>query len=118
MINDDMLSMFNPTIKDVMVVAILLPRSIPMLLLKFNNPAFIKLMVKIITAELDWIIKVLIKPNKRLFLVVLVANVIFSFSLFKDKVASVSLKEFIEYTKTIRAPSKIVKVITSPIKIY
>ena len=49
----EIFSIFSPIIKDVIVVAMLLPRSIPILLLKVNIWAFIRLIVSKMTAELD-----------------------------------------------------------------
>ena len=81
----DIFSMFRPTIKEVMVVAILLPNMIPMLLLKVKSLAFIKLIVSIITAELDCIIVVAKKPVLKLFIVEEVMLFSFCFTLFIDK---------------------------------
>lgn len=80
----DIFSIFNPVIKEVMVVAILLPNIMPMLLLNVNILAFIKEMVKSITADDDWIIDVAKKPVLRLFNVEEVIEFNFCFTLCND----------------------------------
>lgn len=92
----DMASKFNPTINDVVVVAILLPNSMPILLLKFKRFTFIRVIVSIITAELDWIIVVAINPVTTLLEVEDVILVIFCLILSKDIFIKLLLKRSIE----------------------
>lgn len=54
--------MFNPTIKEVIVVATLLPKMIPILWSNVNKFALISAIVIIIRAELDWMMEVEINP--------------------------------------------------------
>lgn len=88
----------------------------PILLLKFNILAFIKLIVSIITAELDWIIDVEIKPTIKLFFVedVKVNNLFFTLVIEID--IRLLLKVSIEYIKRIIPPSKRGNDILSPLK--
>ena len=95
-IKEDIFSKFNPIMKDVIVVAMLLPNIMPILLLKVSNLAFIRLIVNIITAELDCIIVVDIKPTKILFFVVDVKFNSFCFTFVKDKVIKLLLNKSIE----------------------
>ncbi len=110
--------MFNPTIKDVMVVATLLPSIIPMLLLKVNSFAFIKLIVSVITAELDCIKAVERKPIVKLFGVEEVKDRSFCFTLDKDNEIRLLLKVFIELIKRIIPPSSNVIVMFFTNKLY
>ena len=79
-----------------MVVAMLLPSIIPILLLNVSNLAFIRLIVSIITAELDWIIVVDINPTRMLFFVVDVKFNIFCFTFVNDKAIKLLLNKSIE----------------------
>ena len=54
--------MFNPIKNEESVVAILLPNTIPILWLNDSNLAFIKAIVSMINAELDWRIVVDMNP--------------------------------------------------------
>ena len=83
----------------------------PMLLLKVSSLAFIKLMVNIITAELDWIIHVDINPVIKLFVVEDVRFNNFCFVLFNDKDIRLLLKQSIEYIKSVTPPINKVNVI-------
>ena len=114
----DIFSKFNPIINEVIVVAILLPSIIPIELLKVNSLAFINPIVSIITAELDWMRDVAIKPTVKLLYVDDVKFSIFCFTLFKDKVIKLLLNKSIECIKRIIPPINRVKVINITIKIY
>ncbi len=59
-------SIFNPTMNEVIVVAILLPKTIPKLWLNVSKLALIRAIVIMISAELDWIMAVEIKPVNKL----------------------------------------------------
>ena len=82
---DEIFSIFKPIINEVIVVAILLPKRIPILLLNVNILAFIRLIVSKITAELDWIIIVDRNPASMLFLVEEVNFNIFFFIVSKER---------------------------------
>lgn len=84
-IYDDNFSRFNPTIKDVIVVAMLLPNIIPMLLLKVSILALISVIVSIITAELDCIMAVDKNPTIKLLDVEDVMLSSFCFILLNDR---------------------------------
>jgi len=62
---DDIFSIFIPNKSEDIVVAILLPNTIPTLELNVNKFALIRAIVSIIRAELDWINIVEIKPVKK-----------------------------------------------------
>ena len=81
----DIFSSSSPVMKEVIVVAMLLPNMIPILLLKVKSLAFIRLMVSIITAELDCIMVVAKKPVVILLNVEDVMLCNFCFTLFKDR---------------------------------
>ena len=95
-IKADIFSKFNPIMNDVIVVAILLPSIIPIELLKVNSLAFISPIVSIITAELDCIMVVAMKPIVKLFEVDDVRLNIFCFTLSNDKVIKLQLNKSIE----------------------
>lgn len=80
----DNFSMFNPVIKEVIVVAMLLPSIMPILLLKVNALAFIREIVRIMTADDDCISAVAINPVLKLFKVEDVIEFSFCFILFND----------------------------------
>ena len=92
----DIFSKFKPMIKEVTVVAMLLPSMIPMELLNVKSFAFISPIVSIITAELDCIMVVAMKPIVKLFEVDDVRLNIFCFTLFIDKVIKLQLNKSIE----------------------
>lgn len=110
--------MFNPTIKEVIVVATLLPNIIPMLLLKVSILAFISVIVKVITAELDCIKAVERKPIVKLLGVEEVKDKSFCFTLFSDNEIRLLLKVFIELIKRIIPPSSNVIVMLFTNKLY
>lgn len=112
----EIFSRLSPTINDVIVVAMLLPSIIPMLLLNVRILAFISPIVSIITAELDCIKAVEIKPTNRLFEVEEVNFKSFCLTLFNDKEIRLLLNMSIEYIKRIIPPSNKVIVIISPLK--
>ena len=60
--NGAIFSMFKPIRNEERVVAMLLPSTIPMLWLNDNNLAFIRAIVNMISAELDWRMVVEINP--------------------------------------------------------
>ena len=103
---------------EVMVVAMLLPSIIPMLLLKVNILAFMRPIVNIITAELDCINAVEIKPTNRLFEVDEVIFNNFCFIFVNDSVIKLLLKKSIEYMKRIIPPINNVRVIFITNKLY
>lgn len=96
----------------------LLPSNIPMLLLNVNSLAFIRLIVNIITAELDCMIEVVIKPTAMLFGVVEVnfSNLFLMFV--NDRVIKLLLKKSIEYIKRIVPPISKVNVNLITNKLY
>ena len=110
--------MFNPTIKEVIVVATLLPNIIPMLLLKVSILAFISVIVNVITAELDCIKAVERKPIVKLLGVEEVKDKSFCFTLFSDNEIRLLLKVFIELIKRIIPPSSNVIVMLFTNKLY
>ena len=89
---EDIFSIFIPIMNEVIVVAILLPSIIPILLLKVSSLAFIKLIVSIITAELDCISDVVINPVLKLLNVVEVIVFSFCFTLFRDNKVKLLLR--------------------------
>ena len=95
-IYDDIFSKLSPIMNEVIVVAMLLPSMIPILLLKVRRLAFIRLIVIIITAELDWISAVVMNPVVKLFVVDDVMLFSWFLILGKDNDVSVLLRRSIE----------------------
>lgn len=113
--NIESFSMFSPVIKEVIVVAILLPKRIPILLLKLNVFAFIRLIVKIIIAELDWIKMVVKKPSAMLLAVVDVNDKSLLFILLTEREDKHSVMVLIENMNKTIPPINKCKNIISPL---
>ena len=100
-IKNEYFSIFNPTIKDVMVVAILLPKTIPILWLNVKMLAFISAIVSIIRAELDCIMAVEMNPVNIEWCKEDVKFWIFCLILMMDNFSKSFVNKSIEYIKSI-----------------
>ena len=104
-------SMFNPTINEVIVVAILLPKTIPILWLNVNKFAFRSAITIIIRAELDWIIEVEMNPVNTLECRDEVSLFSLLFTLSIESFNKSLVSKSIEYINKITPPSNIVTLI-------